>query len=190
MKKIVFDPGHGGKDSGAVSDDLPGIYEKTFALDIAKRVKCLAELYGKFEARLTRMEDVFVSLDDRCKFANNWGADLFVSIHHNARFLEQPGVEIETFYYINSSSTSFSAKVAAQVQNDLIFGLKKEGESVINRGVKQANFAVLRKTKMPAILVELGFITDRAEAEWLSIPINRGLLAELLMTSIASAFVV
>jgi N-acetylmuramoyl-L-alanine amidase len=187
MKKIVIDPGHGGVDSGAVSDDLPGVYEKTYALNISKRLKCLAEMDGKFECLMTRTEDVFLSLDARAKMANDWGADLFVSIHHNARFVEQPGIEVETFYYIGSALTSFSSKVADHIQTELILGMKKHGELVIDRGVKQANFAVLRKTKMPAILTELGFITDKDEATWLGVSLNRALLAELLLSGIASA---
>jgi N-acetylmuramoyl-L-alanine amidase len=190
MKKIVIDPGHGGVDSGAVSDDLPGVYEKTFALDISKRLKCLLELTGKFEIRLTRIADAFVSLDDRAKMANDWGADFFVSIHHNARFVEQPGIEIETWYLTGLPPYSFSVRTADLIQKGLIFGLKKQGELVIDRGIKQANFAVLRRTKMPAILTELGFITDKEEGEWLSESLNRGVLAELLMTSIDEAFVV
>lgn len=187
MKKIVIDPGHGGADSGAVSDDLPGVFEKNLALDISKRLKCLLELGGKYDVRLTRSADIFVSLDGRAKMANDWPADLFVSIHHNARFIEQPGIELETWYLTGLPPESRSAMIADLIQKSLVFGLRKEGEVVIDRGTKSANFAVLRRTKMPAVLVELGFITDKAEGEWLSISLNRSLLAELLMTGIDEA---
>ena len=190
VKKIVIDPGHGGTDPGAVSDDFPGIDEKTYALDISARLRCLLELDGKYKCLMTREKDIFVSVPDRSKMANDWGADLFVSIHHNARFEERPGIEIETFFYIKNSPESKAAKAAREVQSSLIIGLVKDGEKVIDRKVKQANFSVLRETNMPAILVELGFITDRDEATWLGLPMNRALLAELVNQGIRAHFAV
>ncbi|MGL4774532.1 MAG: N-acetylmuramoyl-L-alanine amidase family protein [Clostridium sp.] len=147
MARIVIDAGHGGNDSGAYGC---GIEEKNKALSVAQKIKELAEQRG-IEVYLTRSSDRYISLDERANVANNVGADIFVSIHLNSSDSIASGVE--TFVYNNCSdkSKTLANLVQANMVND--FGIN-------DRGVKSANFAVLRLTKMPAILTEGGFINN------------------------------
>lgn len=190
--RLMLDPGHGGQDSGAVNSGLLGLHliteEKVLTLDIAKRaVEYCAKEYPKVEARLTRNTDVFVSLADRAAAANSWGADLFLSIHHNARQApERPGVEIETFHHTNAGAES--RKMAGSIHRELILAIARHGNFVVDRTVKVANFYVLRETKGPAVLAELGFLSDWTEAMFLNQSEHRQLLAEALIEGVATYY--
>ena len=151
MVKIFIDPGHGGNDPGAVAN---GLKEKDLNLKIAKKIANL--LSGVATVKLSRSTDTFLKLEERARLANNWGADLFVSIHINAG----GGTGFESFVYNRLSSNS-KAKTIQKVIHDEIM---KQIPDVVNRGMKQANFAVLRLTKMPAILTENLFIDTKADA--------------------------
>ena len=147
-KTIVIDAGHGGDDPGAVKSD---IFEKDIVL---KWSNCLTDLFESDNIIPVRTKDKFVNLNTRAKFANDHDADLFISLHCNAAGAESAN-GIETFHYPGSTG---GQRLANSVQQELI---KKTGRR--DRGVKTAEFAVLRHTNMPAILVECGFITNEDE---------------------------
>ena len=150
-KIIVIDPGHGGQDPGAVAN---GLREKDLTLDISKRTKkYLDDNYSGHKVLLTRTTDKFLSLSDRANFANRNNADYFMSIHINAG----GGTGYESFIHTSNSSGSRNAQNT--IHDEAIKEMK-----VTDRGKKKANFAVLRQTKMPAILPENLFIDRKEDA--------------------------
>mgnify|MGYP005832784161 CR=1 FL=1 len=163
MYKVVLDPGHGGQDAGAVGPS--GLQEKVVALAVARRA---AEyLAGSVAVRLSREDDVALGTDDnselgnRAKVANDWGADCFVSIHCNS-FGSSGARGTETYYHPASEK---GRKLAGALQKCLVDALQ-----LADRGVKQANFAVLRLTECPAALVEIAFISNPQEEAMLADP--------------------
>jgi N-acetylmuramoyl-L-alanine amidase len=157
--RIVIDPGHGGADPGAAAN---GLIEKELNLEVALRLRDLLDLDtadmlggGEWDVRLTRVSDVTVSLADRVLLANNWPADRFVSIHHNA-FTSSAANGTETFSFASGTT---SAGLRDRVQEELLLGL-----GLADRGSKTANFYVLRETTMPAALSEGGFLTSPIDA--------------------------
>lgn len=149
---IAIDPGHGGKDPGAVAN---GVREKDIVLSVGSRLEDKLEAAGA-EVVMTRSNDTFVELRERANIANRANADSFVSIHANAVYSNSV-IGQETFYYPGSEE---GEELAAAIQSELI---KAVGSK--DRGTKDANFSVLRNTAMPASLVELGFLTNKQEAE-------------------------
>lgn len=148
---VVIDPGHGGRDPGAIG--IGGLQEKRIVLSIALEVTKLLKRQG-INAVMTRSGDYFVSLPGRVKRAENSNANLFVSIHANAVGGNNSQVNgIETYYFSSGYRLSLSIhrSILRQVQ------------VANNRGVKKARFYVLRKTSMPATLVEVGFVTGRID---------------------------
>lgn len=152
-KLIYIDAGHGGSDPGAVAG---GVNEKDLSLQIACKLRdqLLNNYNNKFRVVMTRCTDKFISLTGRADLANSAGAKVFISVHINSASSSSAS-GIETYYYPGSSSGS---SLAGNVQANLI---AKTGAK--DRGKKTANFSVLRNTKMPAILVECGFISNDAE---------------------------
>jgi len=168
-KLVVLDAGHGGTDPGAAY----GKEEKWYNLDITLRLEKLLKAKG-VNVKLTRSTDVFVGLDERAEMANEWGADVFISIHNNALMKAMHGTM--TFYY----PTSYKGKeYATIIQNDLLRNLGSN-----DLGVKSANFVVLKKTKMPAVLVEIGCLTNDEELARLNTEEYRQKAAESLCESI------
>ena len=147
---FMVDPGHGGWDPGAVGPT--GLTEKDVNLRVATALRnCLAE-YGGATVRMTRYGDYDVSLEDRVYMANQWGADRFISVHHNASV--NPAYNgTETYAYTYGSWTSMDMR--NRVHWSLVRGL-----GLADHGPKTANFYVLRYTRMPAILTEASFITN------------------------------
>ncbi len=157
--KIFIDPGHGGTNPGAIST-ITGDKESEINLDTSLMTAGLLEDMG-YTVKLSRTTEVNLSLTERAEMANQWGADYFVSIHCNSA--ENPTYNgTETFYYRNNTPAEDFARV---VQEQLVLqnGLK-------DLGIKARNFAVLRLTNMPAILVELGFLSNENDAKLLSQP--------------------
>lgn len=159
---VCIDAGHGGKDAGSVSSNGKR-YEKEDNLRIALRVKEKLEAQG-ISVILTREDDTFVSLGNRCKIANWRGADLFVSLHRNSSE-KGNGVEI----WVSEESDEISEKLAL----DILTNLEKVGIQQ-NRGVKSgtsenngSDYFVNRNTKMPSCLIELGFISNAKDNELL-----------------------
>ncbi|MDY6784402.1 MAG: N-acetylmuramoyl-L-alanine amidase [Cyanobacteriota bacterium] len=166
---IMVDPGHGGRDPGAVG--VNGLREKDVILPISRDVERLLEQQG-VNVTMTRSNDNFVSLGGRTTAANRTGADLFVSIHANAAS-SSSARGVETFYYATGR------ELAQSIQSSII---RRTG--MTNRGVKRANFYVLRNTSMPAVLVEVGFVTNSSDAAKLSSPAFRRQMAEAIAEGI------
>ncbi|GAA4954289.1 hypothetical protein GCM10023314_29880 [Algibacter agarivorans] len=159
---IVIDPGHGGKDSGAVG--INGILEKDVVLNISKEIlKLNKSLFSnEFDIYLTRYKDTLISLSDRSRLANSLNADVFVSLHCNASQTHSKGMEVYV-YHSHNQNTKASIALGLSVLNESTqkLGFKK-------RGVKFADFQVLRETTafFPALLIEMGFITNPDEADY------------------------
>lgn len=169
-KLIVLDAGHGGNDPGATY----GKNEKWYNLDIAMRVEAILKANG-VSVKQTRTTDVFVGLDERAKMANDWKADLFVSIHNNA-FFDKNTNGTMTFFYTGSYK---GKEYATIIQKDLLKNLGSK-----DLGVKSNTFVVIKKTKMPAVLVEFGCLSNEAERAKLDTEEYRQKAAESLAESI------
>ena len=211
LKKIVIDPGHGGKDPGAVGRS--GLKEKDVNLDISKKLAALLRSEG-VEVIMTRNSDVFISLSGRAKIANKHQPDLFISIHANANHSQKmQGFEV---YCITSTPDKDSKRAVASAS-----GLppKVSSSNVVNStnlrrvlwdmvhtsnradsvelsdsvcesmgrvsgarigGTKYANFHVLKNTQMPAILVEVGYLSNSQEESSLKSSQYRLQLAEAI----------
>lgn len=153
-RTIVLDPGHGGTDSGASGF---GLVEKEIILDVGLRLRKMLEAAG-INVVMTRDKDVFLTLDERVDIAKNVKADSFISIHANAHSEERAN-GTETFW--NSYFTSDQSEaLAKEIQEELLFLL-----NTYDRGLKQANFRVIKQTPMPSVLVELAFVTNQSDAE-------------------------
>lgn len=219
VMRIVLDPGHGGKDPGAVGKKLKA-REKDINLGVALKLKQLLEQELGLQVLLTRDNDRFVSLQDRTKFANDKKADLFVSLHTNAS-KDSKARGLETYYLSTAQSSDaravealenevvelFEGGSAAKTKyDDLNFILSDlsqtehlessnnlagniqqnlvAGTQGYDRGVKQANFYVLRGAFMPAILVEMGFISNGEEEHLLTNPEYQNRLARTIFEGI------
>lgn len=149
---IALDPGHGGSDPGAVAN---GLREKDINLGIAKELeKMLLDKSAK--PFLTRTNDTFIELSQRAKMANDRNADIFISIHANAATPAANGVET---YWNDTYSAAESRALAQHINRHL-----KNELGMNDRGVKEARFAVIRQSRMPSVLVEVGFITNSGDA--------------------------
>ncbi|RLP98517.1 N-acetylmuramoyl-L-alanine amidase [Geobacillus stearothermophilus] len=158
----VIDPGHGGHDPGAVGN---GLQEKDLTLKIALYTRdYIHELYEGVKVYLTREKDVFISLNERAAFANRLNADHFCSIHINTG----GGKGFESYIYNGSYSSKPKTQALRNVLHDTIVSETK----LVNRGKKEANLAVLRETKMPAVLTENGFIDNKDDADFLKSDAN------------------
>ena len=173
MAKIMIDPGHGGNDPGALGRRSK---EKDNVLNVAKKLKTLLEKYGH-TVKMTRSTDVFISLSQRANMANFWGADYFISLHNNAASSSATG--FETFVY--NGGVSQKTKQFQNAVHDAI--ASKIG--IRDRGKKSANFAVLRQTKMPAVLIEYAFISNPNDEKILINEVDK--LAELTCDGVIDA---
>ena len=146
--KIFLDPGHGGKDPGA---EAAGYREKDIALNIAHMVGMILEEAGA-EVRMSRERDVFVCLYERAMMANEWGADLFLSIHCNSATSSAATGTESLVYAENGRVNDLAGQIADRIGQDL---------HLTNRGVKvRPELAVLNSTHMDAVLVETAFISN------------------------------
>jgi len=196
--RIVLDPGHGGKDPGAIGPR--GVMEKEVTLAMAKELA--AELKSRLpcEVILTRDRDVYIPLDERTLIANRLDADLFISVHANANRSRKPyGVET---YYLNfsknddvievvarengtslqkvgdldmilldlmaNSKINESSRLAAEIQESLVAGLAGKYSHIKDLGVRQGPFHVLWNATMPSVLVEVAFISNEREEKRLA----------------------
>lgn len=215
VRRIVIDPGHGGKDPGAMAF---GLKEKDIVLNVARRTAEILEVRHNYEVLLTRDSDIFLPLEERTAIANTQNADLFVSIHVNAH--PQKKVKgVETFY-LNLATNAEAMRVAARenatsthniselqdilsdlmqnakikessqlaqfVQTSLVTGLKRHNYSPKNLGVKQAPFYVLIGAAMPAVLAEISFITNPGEAKLLQDDTYLQAIAEQIAAGVAT----
>ncbi len=160
---VIIDPGHGGPDPGAVG--IGGLQEKGIVMDISQQVAALLERQG-VQAVMTRQNDIDLGLEPRVRMAERLNASLFVSIHANAISLSRPDINgLETYYFGND-------RLARTIHNSVL-----QGTGVRDRGVRKARFYVLRKTSMPSVLVEVGFVTGAEDAARLANPAYRSQMA-------------
>ena len=215
IKTVVIDAGHGGKQTGAISDS--GVSEKNITLDVALRLRRLmAE--SPFEVYLTRDSDQTIPLEKRVEFANGKNADLFVSIHVN--WMEPRSIRALETYFVGpsndlatlnlasmenrESSYSFSdyrrilekiyvdtrreesRRLANSVQTELYQSLRQNNPEVENRGIKMAPFVVLVGTQMPAVLAEISCLSNEEEAKLLTDNDYKEMIAAALFKGIQS----
>ncbi|HET7228223.1 MAG TPA: N-acetylmuramoyl-L-alanine amidase [Chthoniobacterales bacterium] len=161
---IVIDPGHGGFDRGGI----PGqrVLEKNVNLDVALRLKPILEKAG-YKVIMTRSTDIFVPLGTRVAIANSYPNAIFLCIHFNSA--SRSGASgIETYFY-----STESAPLAASIHSAVVGGAPSE-----NRGVRRRGYFVLRRTTIPAVLVECGFLTNPTEAQFAQTTAYRQKLAQ------------
>jgi N-acetylmuramoyl-L-alanine amidase len=168
---VLIDPGHGGRDSGAVG--IGGLREKDIILPISKKIAEVLQQNG-VQVVLTRSSDYFVTLPGRVKMAERVDADIFVSIHANSAGAGRPDVSgLETYYYDTGLS------LARIVHRSIL-----QSVNVRDRGVRKARFYVLRKSSMPSILVETGYMTGRQDMAKLRSASYRNQMAEAIARGI------
>jgi len=219
LRTIVIDPGHGGQATGTIAAN--GLQEKAVTLDIAIRLRELVFRRLGLQVRLTRESDVDLENVRRTEMANNWEADLFISIHANG--FRQTAVRGPETYFLSASASDAVARRAvlrengsddagsdtgaapapglefilwdlAQTQHLRESSLFAEGlQASLNdlwripdRGVKQAPFTVLRGATMPAVLVEVGYLSNLDDAAMLQDPDVRQRIAESLFRGISA----
>lgn len=174
--KIFIDPGHGGNDPGAVG--INGTYESNVVLGIALELGKILENMG-FQTEFSRTENETVSLAQRAEMANKTDADLFISIHCNG-FVNSAASGTEVYSYPgNIKGGQLAATLSKNISEK--FGIK-------NRGAKTENFAVLRLSQMPAVLIETAFITNAAEEELMNSPGFSREMASTIAETIATYF--
>lgn len=210
VKTVVIDPGHGGKDPGC---NYYGLKEKDIVLDIGLYLRELLRKKTHLKVLMTRDRDIFIPLEERTAFANKHKADIFVSIHVNAsRNRRAKGVET---YVLNVTKDKSALEVAAfenqatekslsdlqGILKDIILNSKLEESLIlaknvqdnlvsqiksVNLGVKQAPFYVLVGAKMPSILVETGFLSNKSEARKFATKRYREQIAEGIFDGLMS----
>ena len=213
--RIIIDPGHGGKDPGAIG--TAGTYEKDLVLDIAKRVKSILDGYH-YDVKMTRSGDTFVSLEERTEIASQFVSDLFVSIHANASpGSRASGVEVYALKQLDWQEQKdpqrlrnhdiLFDKLALQrhdtavesIVTDMLYSYKTSESFALaraisaelvqetrarERGVYKAGYFVLRNTLVPAVLIEVGFLSNPREERQLNSSQYRQTIAEGIAQSI------
>lgn len=171
---IVIDPGHGGKDRGAIRSDL---YEKTLtlptAIEVAKRLRNEGA-----SVTLTRTDDTYISLDERVRISDSNDADALISLHYNA-FTDQAVSGINTHYYAGDEAQ----KLASSIQTSLIKYVQLN-----DRGVRTGNYHILRESSDPAILIELGFMSNPDERETIQTTTYQKKVADAITAGVEDYF--
>lgn len=171
--RVVIDPGHGGGDPGAIG--IGGLREGDATLDISRQVVSLLKQQG-IDATLTRTRDEEIDLEPRVQFAERANADVFVSVHANSFDANRTDVNgIETYYFSGGDGRQLAQIVQSSLLQDL---------GARDRGVRTANFYVIKYTSMPAILVETGFVTGREDAARLASSTGRSQIARAIARGI------
>ncbi|UOY92069.1 N-acetylmuramoyl-L-alanine amidase [Ectobacillus sp. JY-23] len=150
MVKVWIDAGHGGQDSGATGN---GLQEKEIVVEIARQLNKILVLEYGVDTGMTRQDDTFVSLSERANRANTWGADAFISIHCNSG----GGRGFESYRYTGASDSRTTS--LQNTVHDAVMAFYRQ-HSVVDRGKKIANYAVLRETNMIALLTENLFVDN------------------------------
>ena len=169
---VVIDAGHGGHDRGGI----PGqrVSEKEMTLDVARRLRSVLQASG-YRVVMTRDSDVFVPLGTRTAIANSYRNAIFVSVHFNSA-TRRGASGIETYFYSGNSLS-----LASSIHHYVAGGAPSE-----NRGVRRRGYFVLRRTRMPAVLVECGFLTNPTEAAYAQNASYRQKLAEAIASGVRS----
>src|SRR5213596_12350 len=198
VQTVVLDPGHGGYDRGQVSRYG---YEKDFALDVARKLRPLLQAKG-LRVIMTREGDYFVPLEVRAQIANKARDSIFVSIHFNASNDDRNATGFEIFSFTPRGAPSTSDSAVRSSSFNMQPGSEVDAQSMAlsaciyhsllglipeyDRGIKRARFAVLRLTKVPAVLIEGGFLTERGESRLISNKDWRAKLAAAIGVGIES----
>jgi len=213
VRTVVIDPGHGGRDPGAMHN---GVVEQNINLDVAKRLRTILEKQG-YKVLMTRDRNKWLSLGERVRFGKRSQGDLFISIHVNAAENKKAhGFETYILDFARSSSvsrlamienadsgrlgdmdkilteilrgarTAESRRLAERIQKSTISHLKKNGRSARDGGVKGAPFFVLVGSSMPSVLVEIGYCSNKMEASRLKDPAYRQHIAKGIADGIHS----
>src|SRR4051812_29998704 len=197
IQTIVLDPGHGGYDKGAASTFGN---EKNFALDVARQLRPLLQAKG-FKVIMTRETDVFIPLEVRARIANQTKDSIFVSIHFNATSSNPNATGFEIFSLTPRGAPSTSDESLALHFVNMQAGSPMEAQSFelasvvyhsmcgnfleeFDRGIKRARFAVLRRTTIPSILVEGGFLSETGDAKRIADPEWRKQYAQAICTGL------
>lgn len=176
MTRIVVDAGHGGGDAGAVNGSR---YEKDATLIMAMKVTNRLRNAG-FEVTMTRNDDRALTLQRRCDVSNRHKADAFISIHCNSA-TNKEAHGIETWRYSKVGATTKA--LAANIQAAMI-----EGTGAKDRGVKENAFYVLKNTKAPAVLLEIGFISNADEVQKIFSTDYQNTLADAILSGVKKTF--
>ncbi len=197
VRRIVLDPGHGGKDPGARRMSL-GLIEKNLTLDLAKRLARRLRAAG-FEVVLTRDKDRFLALSERPQLANKVRTDLFLSLHVNASEKEDVA-GVETFVLTPQGQPSTGRLRITATDRKEHRGNRQDARNMLlgfyvqralveklpspDRGLKRARFAVLRDLRMPGILIEAGFLSHARESRNLGSAAYRNRIADAIMEGV------
>lgn len=169
---VVIDAGHGGKDGGAVWN---GLIEKKLCLDVAKRVESLLKTHG-MRTVMTRRSDIFVELEDRARRANRTSSSIFVSIHFNGS--RRTSISGSETYYRSSLGKILATAISRRIKTHVTGSV---------RGSFYADYKVLRATRMPAVLVECGYISNKREARRCADPAHRQEIADAIVRGLLDA---
>ncbi len=220
--RVLIDPGHGGKDTGATRR---GVLEKDINLKVAKRLYDLLIKEKMFDVKMSRNDDTFIPLGDRPVLANDFNADIFVSIHSNAarrtsangfevyfrsdkasdaEAAETAALENEALKYdgqehakvsfadlllkslATNENINESSKLAGHIRNSVAERSKSVGIKVYDNSIKQANFYVLKGVQIPAVLVEMGYLSNTDDRKKLNSSSVQNKLADYIKDGIIS----
>jgi N-acetylmuramoyl-L-alanine amidase len=184
QKRIIVDVGHGGKDPGAIG--LNGIQEKDVVLAIGtEMIRLNKSIFGdEYDIYLTRYDDSFFTLSERINLAKSLRGDIFISLHCNSFYSDARGMEIFTF---NSKFQKFDYNTRSSIAlGDEILRESTRNINTKNRGIKFANFQVLREMIRfcPAILIEVGFLNNPVESVYFSKPSSITAIALAILSGI------
>lgn len=170
-KTIVLDPGHGGSDQGASSSTPSKSLEKNYTLKTAKELKKLLNKEGA-HVKMTRSNDKYVSLDDR-----NIKSDAFISIHNDA--LDSSNANGVTVYWFKDKQESLAQTLNSAIQKKAL---------LTNRGSRQQNYQVLRQTDIPAVLLELGYISNPTDESMINDQLHRQVVEQAIVDGLKQYF--
>ncbi|RIL72228.1 cell wall amidase [Staphylococcus devriesei] len=170
-KVIVLDPGHGGNDQGASSNTSKKSLEKKYTLKTAKELKKALEKAGA-KVKLTRSDDSYVSLEDRKQ-----DGDAFISIHNDA--LDSPNANGATVYWFKDNQETLAETLSASIEKKSLLS---------NKGARQENFQVLRQTNKPAVLLELGYISNPTDEVMITDQLHRQVVEEAVVDGLKQYF--
>lgn len=154
---ILVDPGHGGYDKGTQNRNSK-IYEKDVALEIGKKVAAKLSKQNDVQVIISRTDDKYISLEDRVSMANTQNVDALVSIHLNAEGGGDSAYGVETYY--RKGANDGSDKLAKKIQETI-----SSYVAIKDRGTREDIYKVIKDTRMPAVLVECGFLTNPKESK-------------------------
>ncbi|QUI21729.1 N-acetylmuramoyl-L-alanine amidase [Vallitalea pronyensis] len=176
---VVVDPGHGADDPGA---NCNGLFEKDVNLDMVMYAKKHLDQHDDIKVYYTRLDDTYPTLGERAQLANDIEADFFVSVHNNSFGTKAHGTE--TYYLSYSDTEGLNAYELADIFHD---SLIKELDTY-DRGTKKGNFLVLRETDMPAVLLEVAFLSNTEDAKRLKSEVFKKKSGLAIYNSIVETF--